>query len=130
MCAESTLQIRRAKPDWRCALNLSASNLKDKMLSARRIVVLAYPVGEMLCPFVEDVEDEVASRYRTIDRDNDRAPAHEPVAGAWPTKASTAQRWRTTGRACRPAMCASDARSSSALRSLDSVCSMVSPAAC
>ena len=55
--------IRRANPDWRWGLDLDPVNLADDMVSARRVVLLAAPVGEMKSPFVIDVEDVVVHRF-------------------------------------------------------------------
>jgi hypothetical protein len=70
--------ICRANADWRWGLDLAPLNLKDKMLSARRIVLLADPVGEMLGPFVKDVEDRVAGRLMQIDHANDHDTRMNP----------------------------------------------------
>ena len=72
--------VRRANPVWRWDLDLSSGNLRDKMLSARRVVLLADPVGSASVPFVEDVEDQVATRLGQIDRDNERALRMDPWA--------------------------------------------------
>jgi hypothetical protein len=55
--------VRRANPDWRWALDLDPVNLRDDMVSARRVVLLAEPVGEMRTPFLIDVEDVVVHRF-------------------------------------------------------------------
>ena len=70
--------ICRANTDWRWDLDLSAENLKDKMASARRVVLLADAVGTMPWPFVDDVEGAVARRLIQIDRANDRVTHMDP----------------------------------------------------
>lgn len=55
--------IRRANPDWRWGLDLDPQNLVDDMPSARRVVLLADPVGPMRRPFLLDVEDAVVHRF-------------------------------------------------------------------
>jgi hypothetical protein len=55
--------VRRGNPDWHWGLDLNAENLADDMASARRVVLLAEPVGEMPHPFVLDVEDVVVHRF-------------------------------------------------------------------
>lgn len=56
--------IRRGNPDWRWDVDLDRTNLRDQMVTARRVVLLADPVGEMKHPFVIDVEDIVVGRLR------------------------------------------------------------------
>ena len=68
----------KANTDWRWDLDLSAENLKDKMASARRVVLLADAVGTMPWPFVDDVEGAVARRLIQIDRANDRVTHMDP----------------------------------------------------
>jgi hypothetical protein len=55
--------VRRGNPDWHWGLDLDPANLADDMASARRVVQLADPVGEMPRPFVLDVEDAVVHRF-------------------------------------------------------------------
>lgn len=55
--------VRRANGDWHWDLDLDADNLRDDMVSARRVVLLADPVGEMRSPFLIDVEDAVVHRF-------------------------------------------------------------------
>jgi hypothetical protein len=55
--------VRRGNADWRWDLDLDPDNLADEMPSARRVVLLADPVGEMPRPFVLDVEDIVVHRF-------------------------------------------------------------------
>jgi hypothetical protein len=55
--------VRRGNPQWRWALDLDPDNLADGMPSARRVVLLAEPLGRMPCPFVLDVEDIVVQRF-------------------------------------------------------------------
>jgi hypothetical protein len=55
--------IRRGNPDWHWGLDLDPGNLADGMPSARRIVLLAAPVGTHTTPFVLDVEDIVVHRF-------------------------------------------------------------------
>ena len=55
--------IHRGNPDWRWALDLDPTNLRDDMVSARRVVLLADPVGEMRVPFLIDVEDVVVHGF-------------------------------------------------------------------
>jgi len=59
--------IRRANRAWRWALDLDEENLSDDMASARRVVLLADPVGTAPCPFLEDVEGVVISRFQQPD---------------------------------------------------------------
>ncbi|WP_243457605.1 hypothetical protein [Ottowia testudinis] len=54
--------IRRGNPDWRWGLDLSKVNLKDGMLSTRRVMLLADPVGQHTEPFLLDLEDQMVSR--------------------------------------------------------------------
>lgn len=60
--------VRRGNPDWRWALDLDPDNLADGMASARRVVLLAEPVGPQPCPAVLDVEDIVVHRFRNVGR--------------------------------------------------------------
>jgi hypothetical protein len=55
--------IRKANPDWRWSLDMSIENLGDGMASARRIVLLADPVGDHVEPFVLDIEAIVMDRF-------------------------------------------------------------------
>lgn len=55
--------VHRANPDWQWGLDLDAGNLRDDMVSARRVVLQAAPIGEMKSPFVIDVEDVVVHRF-------------------------------------------------------------------
>lgn len=55
--------VRRGNPDWRWDLDLDPDNFADEMPSARRVVLLADPVGEMPRPFVLDAEDIVVHRF-------------------------------------------------------------------
>lgn len=55
--------VRRGNAEWRWGLDLDAGNLRDDMVSARRVLLLAPPVGEMKSPFVIDVEDVVVHRF-------------------------------------------------------------------
>lgn len=55
--------VRRGNADWRWGLDLDPGNLADDMPSARRVVLLADPVGGMPRPFVLDVEDVVVNRF-------------------------------------------------------------------
>jgi hypothetical protein len=59
--------VRRANPDWRWELDLAPANLSDDMVSARRVVLLADPVGEMRTPFLIDVEDVVVHGFLHAD---------------------------------------------------------------
>lgn len=59
--------VRRGNPDWHWGLDLDAKNLADDMPSARRIVLLADPVGTHTTPFVLDVEDIVVHRFLHAD---------------------------------------------------------------
>jgi hypothetical protein len=56
--------ICRANPHWRWDLDLDRDNLRDGMSSARRVVLLADPVGEALHPFIVDVEGIVVGRFQ------------------------------------------------------------------
>jgi hypothetical protein len=55
--------IQRGQPAWRWGLDLDPQNLADDMPSARRVVLLADPVGAAASPFVLDVEDMVVHRF-------------------------------------------------------------------
>lgn len=55
--------VRRANPEWRWGLDLDAANLRDDMVSARRVVLLAGPVGALKAPLLIDVEDVVVHRF-------------------------------------------------------------------
>jgi hypothetical protein len=55
--------VQRGQPAWRWGLDLDPQNLADDMPSARRIVLLADPVGAAASPFVLDVEDVVVHRF-------------------------------------------------------------------
>jgi len=55
--------IRQANPDWRWSLDQSAGSLDDGMASARRIVLLADPVGDHVEPFILDLEAIVMDRF-------------------------------------------------------------------
>jgi hypothetical protein len=55
--------VRRANPDWRWGLDLDTANLRDDMVSARRVVLLAEPVGTLKAPLLIDVEDVVVHRF-------------------------------------------------------------------
>lgn len=70
--------IRRGNPDWRWDLDLSRRNLTDEMPSARRVVLLADPVGAMKEPFVNDVEDVVVGRYQHPEDTSYRLPGINP----------------------------------------------------
>ncbi|MGC4076539.1 MAG: hypothetical protein QM702_05800 [Rubrivivax sp.] len=59
--------VRRGNPDWHWGLDLDAQNLADGMLSARRIVLLADPVGTHTTPFVLEVEAIVVHRFLHAD---------------------------------------------------------------
>lgn len=59
--------IARGNPDWHWGLDQDAQNLADGMLSARRIVLLADPVGTHTTPFVLDVEAVVVHRFLHAD---------------------------------------------------------------
>ena len=67
-----------ANSDWRWGVDLDHGNLADEMLSSRRVVLVADPVGTMPYPFVEDVEAVVVSRLQQIDRDNERSLVMNP----------------------------------------------------
>lgn len=56
--------ICRGNPDWRWDVDLDEENLNDDMTSARRVVLLADPVGEMPYPFVIDIEEIVVGIYQ------------------------------------------------------------------
>ncbi|MDO5623339.1 MAG: hypothetical protein Q4G71_01460 [Pseudomonadota bacterium] len=56
--------IRRGNPDWRWGLDMTKVNLKDDMMSARRVVLKADPVGRHVEPFLIDLEDIVAGRLQ------------------------------------------------------------------
>jgi hypothetical protein len=55
--------IQRGQPAWHWGLDLDPQNLADDMPSARRVVLLADPVGAAGSPFVLDVEDVVVHRF-------------------------------------------------------------------
>lgn len=55
--------VRRGNPDWHWGLDLDGESLADGMVSARRVVLLADPVGQMPRPFVLDTEDIVVHRF-------------------------------------------------------------------
>jgi hypothetical protein len=56
--------ICRANPQWRWDLDLDQDNLRDDMTSARRVVLLADPVGAAPHPFIVDVEGIVVGRLQ------------------------------------------------------------------
>jgi hypothetical protein len=56
--------ICRANPRWRWDLDLDQDNLRDDMTSARRVVLLADPVGAAPHPFTVDVEGIVVGRFQ------------------------------------------------------------------
>ena len=56
--------ICRANPQWRWDLDLDRDNLRDGMTSARRVVLLADPVGDAEHPFIVDVEGIVVGRFQ------------------------------------------------------------------
>jgi hypothetical protein len=56
--------ICRANPKWRWDLDLDQANLRDRMASARRVVLLADPVGAAAHPFIVDVEGIVVGRFQ------------------------------------------------------------------
>jgi hypothetical protein len=70
--------IRRANADWRWDIDLDQSNLEDPMISARRVVLLADPVGGMPDPFMIDVEFIVMSRYRNPQDTSYQLPGMNP----------------------------------------------------
>jgi hypothetical protein len=70
--------IRRANADWRWDIDLNRTNLQDQMSSARRVVLLADPVGDMPDPFVNDVESVVVARYRHPQDSSYRHPGMNP----------------------------------------------------
>ena len=56
--------ICRANPQWRWDLDLDRDNLRDGMASARRVVLVADPVGAAEHPFLVDVEGIVVGRFQ------------------------------------------------------------------
>jgi len=56
--------ICRANAVWRWGLDLDPDNLRDGMASARRVVLLADPVGAAAHPFLVDVEGIVVGRFQ------------------------------------------------------------------
>jgi hypothetical protein len=56
--------ICRANPQWRWDLDLDRDNLRDGMASARRVVLLADPVGAAAHAFIVDVEGIVVGRFQ------------------------------------------------------------------
>ncbi len=63
--------IVRGNPAWRWNIDRDKKNLREGMASARRLVLLADPVGGESWPFVLDVEDVVVNRLLTIDHLNE-----------------------------------------------------------
>lgn len=55
--------VRRGNADWRWGMDLDPQDIADDMASARRVVLLADPVGIAPQPFVLDVEHVVVRRF-------------------------------------------------------------------
>ena len=55
--------VRKGNPDWHWGLDLDPKNIADDMVSARRVVLLADPVGTLPQAFVLDVEQVVVHRF-------------------------------------------------------------------
>jgi hypothetical protein len=59
--------VTRGNPAWRWSIDLDHGNLANDMLSSRRVVLVASPVGAMPHPFLIDVETAVVARFLNPD---------------------------------------------------------------
>jgi len=57
--------VVRNAPDWRWDVNLDSTDLNDGMASARRVVLLADPVGSAPAPFTLDIEGTVVNNFQS-----------------------------------------------------------------
>jgi hypothetical protein len=90
--------VSRGNPTWRWGIDLDQGNLADDMLSSRRVVLVADPVGAMPYPFLIDVEAVVVARFLRPDDpshrllDPFRRLVEEGIAG------TAFEFWRETDR--------------------------------